>query len=140
MPTSYAAVARRLEKLERDFDGGPPRGPGGPGGGWGPDGEADRLRRKFLSSFLHALGHVRRQSLDAGQPYGYDLEATLRGGSPFVVASYVAALRYLGHPDEYEAVDILNSMCSERDIDQTPLTTLISLAVRLASEASDRAS
>jgi hypothetical protein len=119
--TSTASLSRRLAALERDFSG---------GGGRGPGGEGESLSRKFISSFIHAIGHIRRAPLDSQSPWGYRLEK-LRNGSPFSVAVYIAALRTLGHEDEAEAHRILDGMVEARGVDPAPLEKLIDVADRL---------
>jgi len=49
-----------LSRLERAFSrGGDGREPGGEG-------------RRFVSGVLRAVGHVRREPIDRGRPYGYN--------------------------------------------------------------------
>jgi len=95
------------------------------GGGGGAEG----LGRKFISSFTHAMSHIRRREIDR-QPWAYDVEK-LRNDSPFSVAVYVAALRHWRHEDEAVASEILEQLLEARGVDPAPLERLIHLVDRL---------
>lgn len=84
------SLDKRLSRLERAFSrGGDGREPGGEG-------------RRFVSGVLRAVGHVRREPIDRGRPYGYNA-AILEDLHPHQLAQYAAALRLLEHPDAEEA-------------------------------------
>ena len=120
-----AGIEQRIVALEASFA---PASPSGDGGG-----EAQRLRRKFVHGSLDALAHIKRASIDS-PPWGYDVEK-LRKESPFIVATYVAALTVLEHEDGDEARAILAKLEEEGDIDPAPFEHLIKVVVAIDSQA-----
>ena len=64
--------------------------------------------RRFLSSICHAIGHIRREEIDAkrGSTYRYG-RATLATLPVVELAAYAVALKLRNHPDHDEAHALL---------------------------------
>jgi hypothetical protein len=89
--------------------------------------EREELRRKVWSSTLNAVAWIRRAPVDSPQ-WGYEV-GKLRDESPFAIATHVAALATLEHPDEDEARRILAEVEAERGIEDSPLWEMIESVV-----------
>ena len=85
--------------------------------------EREELRRKVWSSTLNAVAWIRRAPVDSPQ-WRYEV-GKLRDKSPFAIATHVAALATLEHPDEDEARRILAEVEAERGIEDSPLWKMI---------------
>ena len=75
-------------------------------------------RRRFLADVCHAIGHVRRETLDRHQPFGYR-RSMLASLEVEELAPYVVALRLRNHPDQDEAHALLRD--SEEGSQYLPL-------------------
>jgi hypothetical protein len=87
-----ASLARRLQALEAEY--------AHAGGGSGEE------LRPFMSAFLKACAHIRREYLDRDNVGGFRIDL-LHGFEPWHVAAYVAALAASSHRDEAEGWEIL---------------------------------
>jgi hypothetical protein len=85
--------------------------------------EREELRRRVWSSTLNAVAWIRRAPVDPPQwRYGV---GKLRDKSPFAIATHIAALATLEHPDEDEARRILVEVEAERSIEDSPMWEMI---------------
>jgi len=81
---------RRLERIERELASASEHAGGGGSGVGGS--------REFLIGVLDSISHVRRTSLDEGQPDAYS-PGILENLAPFELAQYACALCILSHAD-----------------------------------------
>jgi hypothetical protein len=79
----------------------------------------EELVRRWWVSTLNAMASIRRAPVDPPQ-WRYEV-GKLRDNSPFAIATHVAALATLEHPDEDEARRILSEVEAKRSIEDSPL-------------------
>ena len=98
--------------------------------------EREELRRRVWSSTLNAVAWIRRAPVDPPQ-WRYEV-GKLRDKSPFAIATHVAALAALEHPDEDEARLILAEAEAERGIEDSPLWKMIDNMVAAMERTEER--
>ena len=101
MKRDYDRIAKQLSELERLYAASPGE-TGEPSDGRLAPGEA----RLFMTGALSAAAAVRREELDADRPFGYKTEA-LSGMHSQVLGQHLCALVWLSHPDQDEALALL---------------------------------
>ncbi len=83
----------------------------------------EELSREAINRTLDAMAHISRAPIDREQ-WRFDVER-LKDESLFTIACYGAALSHKKHPDEERAREILEQAEAEREVEDTPLWTLI---------------
>jgi len=103
MKRDFDRIAKQLSELERLYAASPDDSDRSPG-------EDGRLRpgeaRLFMVGALSAASSIRREELDADRPFGYKTEA-LHGMHSQVLGQHICALVWLHHPDQDEALALL---------------------------------
>lgn len=94
--------------------------------------DREELEREAINRTLDAMAHIRRAPIDNPR-WRFDVEK-LREESLFTIACYIAALSHNEHPDEERAREILEEEEAEREVEDTPLWTIISELERIFTQ------